>query len=119
MEKLEIDDERFSQQLNQEQWPELKAIMRDKIKLKTRDEWAEIFDGTDACVAPILSLAEAPEHHHMKARKSFVEFDGVIQPNPAPRFSSCNNEIRHAPVKAGQNNDEICEQFDLDRSCFK
>ena len=52
-------------------------------------------------------------------KKSFVEFDGVIQPNPAPRFSSSNNEIRHAPVKAGQNNDEICEQFDLDRSCFK
>ena len=92
--------------------------MQDKIKLKTRDEWAEIFDGTDACVAPILSLAEAPEHHHMKARQSFVELDGVIQPNPAPRFSSSDNSIRHAAVKAGQNNDEICEQFKLDRSCF-
>jgi alpha-methylacyl-CoA racemase len=55
----------------------------------------------------------------MKARKSFVEFDGVIQPNPAPRFSSSDNAIRHAPVKAGQNNNEICEKFELNRSCFK
>jgi alpha-methylacyl-CoA racemase len=118
LEKLEIDDQRFDNQLDQDKWPELKAIMKEKIKLKTREQWAEIFEGTDACVAPVLSLAEAPENHHMKARESFVEFDGVIQPNPAPRFSSSDNQIRHAPVKAGQNNDEICEQFSLKRPYF-
>ena len=118
LEKLEISDIRFQDQLNQDQWPELKLIMQEKIKTKTRDEWAEIFDGSDACVAPVLSLSEAPEHHHMKARKSFVEFDGVMQPAPAPRFSESVTEIRHASVKAGQNNDELCKKFELDRSCF-
>jgi alpha-methylacyl-CoA racemase len=118
LEKLGIDDERFARQLDRSQWPELKAIMQEKIKLKTRDDWAEIFDGSDGCVAPVLSLAEAPEHHHMKARETFVDYDGVIQPNPAPRFSVSKTEIKHASVTAGQNNDEICEKFSLDRSCF-
>ena len=104
--------------MNRDLWSELKVVMQEIIKKKTRDEWADIFDGTDACVAPILSLSEAPEHHHMKARKSFVEIDGVIQPAPAPRFSDTNPEIQHSSVKAGENNDEICEKFDLDRSCF-
>ena len=118
LEKLEISDPKFQDQMNRDKWPELKAVMKETIKQKTRDEWADIFDGTDACVAPILSLSEAPEHHHMKARKSFVEIDGVIQPAPAPRFSDTTTEIQHSSVKAGQNNDEICEKFDLDRSCF-
>ena len=118
LEKLEISDPDFQEQMNREKWPELKVIMKEKIKLKSRDEWAEIFDGTDACVAPVLTLSEAPEHHHMKARKSFIEFEGIMQPAPAPRFSESNAKIRHTPVKAGHNNDEICKKFDLDRSCF-
>jgi len=118
LEKLEITEPQFQDQLKQDQWPELKFIMQEKIKTKTRDEWAEIFDGSDACVAPILNLSEAPEHHHMKARKSFLEIDGVIQPAPAPRFSETPGEIKHSSVKAGQDNDEICERFQLDRSCF-
>ena len=77
LDKLEIEDLDFLDQHNKELWPELKIIIADKIKTKTRDEWANIFDGSDACVAPVLSLSEAPEHHHMKARNSFVEVDGV------------------------------------------
>jgi alpha-methylacyl-CoA racemase len=118
LEKLEISDLKFQDQQNKELWPELKAIMKDKIKEKTRDEWAEIFDGSDACVAPVLNLSEAPEHHHMKARNSFVEVDGIIQPAPAPRFSDTAADIKHASVKAGENNDEICARYNLDRSCF-
>jgi alpha-methylacyl-CoA racemase len=118
LEKLEISDPKFQDQMNRNQWPELKSLMQERIKQKTRDEWAAIFDGSDACVAPILSLSEAPEHHHMKARNSFVEIDGVTQPAPAPRFSETTPEIQHSSVKAGQNNDEICKKFNLDRSCF-
>jgi len=118
LEKLGITDERFINQMDSTQWPELKAVMQDKIKLKTRDEWTAIFDGSDACVAPVLSLSEAPDHHHIKARDTFVNFDGVIQPNPAPRFSVSKPEIKHASVKAGQNNDELCDRFQLDRACF-
>jgi alpha-methylacyl-CoA racemase len=118
LEKLKITDPKFQDQMSRDQWPELKLLMQKRIKQKTRDEWADIFDGSDACVAPILSLSEAPEHHHIKARKTFVEVDGVIQPAPAPRFSETSPEIHHSSVKAGQNNDEICEKFKLDRSCF-
>jgi len=118
LEKLEISDLKFQDQHNKELWPELKAIMRERIKEKTRDEWADIFDGSDACVAPVLNLSEAPEHHHMKARNSFVEVDGVIQPAPAPRFSDTSTHIKHSSVKAGENNDEICDKYNLDRSCF-
>ena len=118
LEKLEISDLKFQDQHNKELWPELKIIMKDKIKEKTRDEWADIFDGTDACVAPVLNLSEAPAHHHMKARNSFVEVDGVIQPAPAPRFSDTTTSIKHSSVKAGENNDEICAKYNLDRSCF-
>ena len=118
LEKLEISDPKFQDQHNRDQWPELKIIIRNKIKEKTRDEWADIFDGSDACVAPVLNLSEAPEHHHMKARNSFVEIDGTIQPAPAPRFSNTTTEIQHSSVKAGENNDEICTKYNLDRSCF-
>ena len=79
LEKLEISDLKFQDQHNKKLWPELKAIMRERIKEKTRDEWADIFDGSDACVAPVLNLSEAPEHHHMKARNSFVEVDGGLE----------------------------------------
>jgi alpha-methylacyl-CoA racemase len=118
LEKLEIIDPKFQDQHNKELWPELKVIIAEKIKKKSRDEWANIFDGSDACVAPVLSLSEAPKHHHMKARNSFIDVDGVIQPAPAPRFSDTTPQIRHSSVKAGENNEEICSKYDLDRSCF-
>ena len=86
LDKLEISDIKFQDQHNKKLWPELKSIIRKKIKEKTRDEWADIFDGSDACVAPVLSLSEAQRHHHMKARNSFVEVDGVYSLRPTKVF---------------------------------
>ena len=54
----------------------------------------------------------------MKSRNSFVEIDGIIQPAPAPRFSETAAKIKHPALKAGENNNEICEQYNLDRTCF-
>ena len=119
LDKLEISDAKFQNQHDRNQWPELKDIIKNKIKKKTRDEWADIFDRTDACVAPVLNLSEAPEHYHMKARNSFIKIDGTIQPAPAPRFSETTPEIKHSALKAGENNDEICAKYNLDRTCFK
>ena len=118
LEKLEISDEKFQNQHDRNQWPDLKEIIKGKIKEKTRDEWANIFDGTDACVAPVLNLSEAPKHSHMKARNAFIDIDGTIQPAPAPRFSETVSKIKHPALKAGENNDEICAEYNLDRSCF-
>jgi len=68
-------------------WPEMTERFADVFKTKTRDEWAEIFDGTDACVAPVLGLDELANHPHNRERGLIVHVDGIPQPSPAPRLS--------------------------------
>ena len=96
----------------------LKERLAGVIATKTRDEWAAIFDGTDACVAPILSLGEAPSHPHNVARDAFVEREGIVQPAPAPRFSRTEATIQRPPAHAGQHTDEVLGEWgvaDADR----
>ncbi|MDX5578033.1 CaiB/BaiF CoA-transferase family protein, partial [Streptomyces sp. ID01-9D] len=69
-------------------WDELRAAVTERFLTRTRAEWTEVFAGTDACVAPVLSLTEAPHHPHLVARSTFVEHSGITQPAPAPRFSA-------------------------------
>lgn len=81
---------------------ELRALFAATFKTKTRDEWCAIFDATDACVAPILRISEAPDHPHVKAREIFVEHEGIVQPAPAPRFSRTSPTLGLPPAaKAG------------------
>ncbi len=80
--------------------------MRAVFRTKTRDEWCEIMEGTDVCFAPVLSMGEAPEHPHNRARKTFVEIEGTVQPAPAPRFSRTAPSISRPPAHAGQHTDE-------------
>ncbi|MEE3100084.1 MAG: CoA transferase, partial [Pseudomonadota bacterium] len=72
-------------------WPDLKAKLAAVFRTKTRDEWSAILDGTDACAAPVMTLAEAPSHPHLAARGAFQQATGGLCPTPAPRFSA------HAP----------------------
>ena len=95
-------------------WGELRETIAATFMQKTRDEWAEHFAGTDACVAPILSLTEAPGHPHLAARETFVEFNGVRQPSPAPRFSRTSPSLVRPPVLPGQHTDEILAELGLD-----
>lgn len=67
--------------------PAIREALTARFKERTQAEWAELFDGTDACVAPVVPLADAPKHPHLAARGTFVEQDGITQPAPAPRFS--------------------------------
>jgi len=67
-------------------WPAIRARLAETFKSKTRAEWERVFDGSDACVFPVLSMSEAPEHPHNRARGTFVEVGGVTQPAPAPRL---------------------------------
>ena len=73
--------------MDRKAWPALKQKLVEVFKTKTREEWCKIMEGTDVCFAPVLTMAEAPEHPHMAARKIFVSRHGVTQPAPAPRFS--------------------------------
>lgn len=78
----------FAARDDRSHWPALRARIAVAIRARPRDAWAAIFDGSDACVAPALSMAEAPAHPHNAARGTFFERDGVVQPAPAPRFSA-------------------------------
>ena len=84
---LEIDPSTMPPQMDRERWPEVKARMAERFRTRTRDEWCALLEGSDACFAPVLSMDEAPDHPHNRARAAFVELDGVRQPAPAPRFS--------------------------------
>ena len=118
LEKLEIQDERFSNHMDKAKWPELKAIIAEKIKLKTREEWITIFSGTDACVTPVLDMDEAKAHEHNVAREAFINIDGFVQPAPSPRFSHDRVHIKHNSKEIGSDNLEICSRFGLDPDCF-
>jgi alpha-methylacyl-CoA racemase len=83
------------------QWPAIKAAFTHRFKERTQAEWAEVFDGTDACVAPVLPLTEAAEHPHLKARGTYVDRDGVLQPAPAPRFSRTEATLTTGPSAPG------------------
>jgi len=86
--RLGLPTEDFAARDDRAHWPALRARIAAALAARTRDDWAAIFDGSDACVAPVLSMAEAPAHPHNAARGTFFERDGVVQPAPAPRFSA-------------------------------
>jgi alpha-methylacyl-CoA racemase len=112
---LEINDPEFSKQMDRSSWPKLSEKIAETIKRKTRQEWEKIFENSDACVAPVLSLDEAPYHHHNQARGTFVEVDGVMQPAPAPRFSRTPGAIASPPSSPGDSTREILEEFGFDK----
>jgi alpha-methylacyl-CoA racemase len=93
-------------QLDRDRWPELRARFAEVFKQKTRGEWTAIFDGTDACVAPVVGLGEAPAHPHNAARSGFVDVGGLLQPAPAPRFDRTPAGVPVPPVRVGEHTDE-------------
>lgn len=101
-------------QQDRRRWPELRELFARTFATRTRAEWTEIFDGTDACVAPVLSLLEAPSHPHVAARGSVVEHGGVPRPGHAPRFSAHPNTVlADAPVP-GADTVEVLRAVGLD-----
>jgi len=87
MTRIGFDVTKLPPQHDRAHWAETKSRIAARIKSKPRDEWAELLQTTDSCVAPVLTMTEAPHHPHNIARKAFVEVDGITQPAPAPRFS--------------------------------
>jgi alpha-methylacyl-CoA racemase len=105
-----VDAKEFAPQLDPASWPRLKARLAEVIRSRTRDEWAAVFEGTDACVAPVLSMSEAPQHPHNRARGSFVEIGGVSQAAPAPRFSRTEPGLPNAPRPAGSDTADVLRE---------
>ena len=108
LDRLEISDpDLHTQQHNRDRWPEFADKLQEIFLTRTRDEWCEIFAGSDACLAPVLSLTEAAEHPHAQARNAYAGIDGVIQPAPAPRFSRTPAGIQSPPPEPGQHTEEV------------
>ncbi|MFD0112517.1 CaiB/BaiF CoA transferase family protein [Streptomyces sp. NPDC058320] len=109
------DDPDFAGQNDRTKWPVMKQKLTDLFATRTRDEWAEEFEGQDACVAPVLSLLEAPQHPHNVSRGTFLTGDdGVVGPAPSPRFSGTPAA---APVPApviGSHTDEVLTAAGID-----
>jgi len=108
------DDASMPRQHDKAAWPTMKARFSEIFLTKTRDEWCEIFEGSDACFAPVLAMTEAPDHPHNRHRGTFVERNGVVQPAPAPRFSRTHAEIQRPPAFPGQHTDEILADWGFD-----
>ncbi|MHB9857797.1 CaiB/BaiF CoA transferase family protein [Streptomyces sp. YIM S03343] len=96
-------------------WSELRAAITGRFKSRTRDEWTAVFADSDACVAPVLTLREAPHHPHLAARGTFTEHAGITQPAPAPRFSATPAALRTGPAQPGAHASEIARDWDVPR----
>ncbi|MDO0938220.1 CaiB/BaiF CoA-transferase family protein [Streptomyces sp. DG2A-72] len=94
-------------------WGELREAVAARFKSRTRDEWTAVFAGSDACVAPVLSLREAPHHPHLAARGTFTDHGGITQPAPAPRFSATPTGVRTGPARPGADTADVARDWDV------
>ncbi|MFG2223053.1 CaiB/BaiF CoA transferase family protein [Streptomyces sp. NPDC048644] len=92
-------------------WAELRSAIAARFRTRTRAEWTAVFEGTDACVAPVLSLREAPAHPHLAARGTFIDHGGLTQPAPAPRFSRTPGAVRRPPAQPGADTAEVARDW--------
>jgi alpha-methylacyl-CoA racemase len=86
-------------------------VFTEKFLEKTRDEWCKVFEGSDACFAPVLTFSEARAHPHNVARKTFTHSGKVDQPAPAPRFTRTPGAIRRAPPERGEGGGEALRDW--------
>ncbi len=108
-----LEGEDLPAQMDRDAWPEMKKRFAHQLAGKTRAEWEAIFEGSDACAAPVLSPDEAPEHPHNRFRQTFTEVAGVVQPSPSPRFLGTPGAIRRPPPNPGQHADEALADWGL------
>jgi alpha-methylacyl-CoA racemase len=94
-------------QLDRARWPELRTRFADRFASRAQEDWTKVFEGTDACVAPVLPMTEAPGHPHLAARGTYAAVDGVVQPAPAPRFSGAGRLEPGRISQAGEHTSEV------------
>jgi len=107
---LGLEARAFAERWTPDSWPALRAAFEQAFARRTRDEWVAVFAGTDACVAPVLDLDEAPRHPHNVARATFLTRQDGLQPAPAPRFSRTKAEIARGPAAPGEHGEEILRE---------
>jgi alpha-methylacyl-CoA racemase len=101
--KLGLDAGALPDRMERSHWPQLRRRFETIFRSRTRDQWCELLEGTDACFAPVLALAEVGDHRHMRARELLQSVDEIVQPAPAPRMSRTPPQIQGPPIaRAGQ-----------------
>ena len=106
LERLGLAQAALPPQSDRSGWPVLRARFAEVFKTRTRDEWCAVFEGVDACFAPVLNFSEARQHPHSTARKGHVTVGKIEQPAPAPRFSRTPGSVRNAPPERGMQGEE-------------
>jgi alpha-methylacyl-CoA racemase len=111
---LGLDAGSLPDRMNPANWPAVREVLTARIATKSRDEWAKLADGTDACLTPVLTPWEAAEHPHNAARGTFVEVDGVTQPAPAPRFDRTPAGSPTKPPAPGADTEPVLRELGLE-----
>lgn len=97
-----------------EQWPKLRAVLAEAFASRTQAEWVDVFGDSDACVAPIVPMSEAPAHPHLAARGTYVDHAGVTQPAPAPRFSRTPARLSDPPSRVGEHTRDALQAWGIE-----
>ena len=116
LKKLGVDRQAFGPQYDHQSWPEWSDRFSALFRTRSRDEWCELLEGSDACFAPVLDLNEAVQHPHNRARKTHIELGGMIQPAPAPRFSRTAPEAGFAPREPGSDFDAVMSDWGIEEN---
>ena len=114
LERLGLDPASLPAQHDRSQWPRLRASFAERFATRSRDEWRAVFEGSDACFAPVLSFAEARRDAHAVARGGSIDAGGIAQPAPAPRFSRTPAEVKRPPPERGGGGEEALRDWGFD-----
>lgn len=110
---LGLEEADLRGQHDEDGWPEMRQKFAQAFRSRSRDEWCQMAQGREVCLAPVLTLGEAPRHPHNVARAAFVDVDGVVQPAPAPRFSRTPGAVLRGPCEVGQHSREVLAEWGL------
>jgi alpha-methylacyl-CoA racemase len=113
LERMGIDDIDPSAQADPGKWPAMRQRFEAAFRTRSRQEWCDLLQDTDACFTPVLTLSEATRHPHALARGTYVEVDGIMQPGPAPRFSRTPSVVSQPPRAAGAGSREVLQAWGL------
>jgi alpha-methylacyl-CoA racemase len=106
-----LDKENLPAQHDRKNWPKLRARFAELFRSKTRAEWCALLEGSETCFAPVLTIPEALAHPHNRARRAFIEVEGVKQPAPAPRFSRSQPAEPSLPDVPGTDTEAVLEAW--------
>jgi alpha-methylacyl-CoA racemase len=111
--RLDLPKEWQQRRHDKDNWPELRSLLEEIFCRRTRDEWSKVFEGTDACIAPVLDLEEAADHPHNRARGTYVKVNGLLQPAPAPKFRDAEPQFPNPVSDEGGSQTDVLANWGL------